>query len=79
MKNRLNDLNDHLFAQIERLSEEGLDPERIESECRRAAAIVALGDQVVRNADVRLKAAHLYATHGDRLLPYLPAIGRAET
>ena len=29
MKNKLADLNDHLFAQLERLSVEGLSPEQI--------------------------------------------------
>mgnify|MGYP001573325908 CR=1 FL=1 len=32
MKNKLSDLNDHLFAQLERLSEEGLSPEKIAAE-----------------------------------------------
>lgn len=74
-KNRLSDLNDHLFAQIERLSEEGLDAEKIKSETQRANALVDLSDQVVRIADVKLQAARLYAHHGERVLAHLPQLG----
>jgi hypothetical protein len=78
-KNRLSDLNDHLFAQLERLGEEGLTAEQVAVEVQRAGAIVHISDQIVRNADLRLKAAALIATHGERFRPMLPAIeGPAE-
>ena len=35
MKNKLSDLNDHLFSQLERLSDEALTPEEIEREAKR--------------------------------------------
>lgn len=47
MKNKLSDLNDHLFAQLERVSEEGLTAEQIEAEVKRSDAIVDLADQVI--------------------------------
>lgn len=71
MKNKLSDLNDHLFAQIERLSDEDLSPEQIENECKRADSVVAVADQIVRNADLQLKALNLLAVHGDRFRPHL--------
>lgn len=71
MKNRLSDLNNHLFAQIERLSEEGITPEQIEVEAKRGEAIVAVADQIIRNADLTFKAATLVANHGDRFRPVL--------
>ena len=77
MKNKLVDLNNHLFAQLERLSEEGMDAEKIEQEAKRADAIVALSEQVLRNADIQLKAVTILANHGDRFLPMLPALGKA--
>lgn len=77
-KNRLTDLNDHLFAQLERLGSENLSADQIEAEAKRADAIVALADQVTKNSDTMLKAARLFAEHGDRVLPLLPQIGRAE-
>jgi Asp-tRNA(Asn)/Glu-tRNA(Gln) amidotransferase C subunit len=74
-KNKLSDLNDHLFAQIERLSDEDMTPEKLASEAQRAEAIVGLADQVVRIADTSLRAATLFAKHGKEVLPMLPKIG----
>lgn len=78
MKNKLSDLNNHLFAQIERLSEEGLTAEQIEQECQRADAIVAVSDQILQGANTQLKAAALIANHGDRFAKMLPSIGGTE-
>ena len=75
MKNKLTDLNNHLFAQLERLSEEGISDEQIEQEVKRADAIVSVADQIIRNADLTLKAANLVATHGERFRDMLPALG----
>jgi len=78
MKNKLPDLNNHLFAQLERLSEEGLTAEQIEQECQRADAIVDLSDQILEIANTQLKAAQLIANHGDRFAKMLPAISGTE-
>lgn len=64
MKNKLSDLNDHLFAQIERLADEELTPEQIETEAKRGAAIVAVADQIIRSADLKIKAAKILSDHG---------------
>ena len=77
-KNRLSDLNNHLFAQLERMSGEEMTAEQIEQEARRAEAIVAVADQITRNADLQLKAAKLFAEHGAAIMPYLPQIGKSE-
>ncbi|QFT47836.1 hypothetical protein FIU97_14735 [Roseivivax sp. THAF40] len=77
-KNKLTDLNDHLFSQIERLADEDMSPEQIEAEVKRAAAIVSVSDQIVDNQRLRLSAAKLYAEHGDKVVPHLPAIGKSE-
>lgn len=78
MKNKLGDLNDHLFAQLERLSDENLSTEEIEKEVARADAIVKVSDQIVGNADLQLKAAKLFADHGDKVLKLLPSVGRSD-
>ena len=75
MKNKMTDLKDHLFAQLERLVDEGLSPEEIATEAERAKAIVSLADQITSNADLQLKAAKLFAEHGNTIVPHLPQIG----
>lgn len=64
MKNKLTDLNDHLFAQLERLSDESLSAEEIAKEVTRAQAVVSVADCIVANAGVQLKAVQLAADHG---------------
>ena len=72
MKNRLCDLNDHLFAQIERLSEEDLPPEKIEQEHKRAYAMVAVADQIIRAAAIQIRTAELVTDFdGSDPRPYL--------
>ena len=74
MKNRLSDLNNHLFAQLERLGDEELTVEQIEAEAKRADAIVDISEQILRNADIHLKAAQLVANHGERFHDKMPMI-----
>lgn len=64
MKNKLTDLNDHLFAQLERLSDETLSQEEIDREVKRAEAVVRVADCIVSNASVQLKAVQIAADHG---------------
>lgn len=59
MKNKLTDLNDHLFAQMERLAVETLDGAALDAEIRRAAAVVQVADTIVDNARVQLAAVKL--------------------
>ena len=50
MKNKLSDLNNHLFAQLERLSDEDLTCEELEKEISRGKAINDVAKTVVENA-----------------------------
>ncbi len=64
MKNKLNDLNDHLFAQLERLSDKTLDQEGLDKEVQRTNSIVSVSEQIISNAQIALNAAELVAKHG---------------
>jgi hypothetical protein len=74
MKNRLSDLNDHLFAQLERLSDESLTPEQIDQESKRGEAIIGVADQIIKGANLRIQAAKLLSEHGYDPTPHLPAV-----
>lgn len=76
MKNKLVDLNDHLFAQLERISDEDLTPEQIERECKRTDAVVELADQIIAGADLQFKAAKLVAEHGAKVATNLTLINK---
>jgi len=73
MKNKLADLNNHLFMQLERLSDEDLTKDKLEHEVARSKAIVDVSDQIVSGADLQLKGARLVADHGAHMLRYLPS------
>jgi hypothetical protein len=75
MKNKLSDLNDHLFAQIERLANEDLTPEKIETEVKRGNAIVGLADQILRHASLQVQAAKIISDHGLDPSKHLPELG----
>lgn len=64
MKNKLTDLNDILFAQLERLTSEDLTPESIEAEMQRTTAVVQLADRIVDGARLQLDAAKFVSQNG---------------
>ena len=64
MKNKLLDLHNHLFAQLERLSDEDLNPAQIEREAGRAKAVVAVSSEIIKGASLQLKAAELMSEVG---------------
>lgn len=74
MKNKLSDLHNHLFMQIERLSDESVSGEALLAEVKRAKAIIGVADQIVGNARVQLDAVRLVADHGDRFAKHLPML-----
>ena len=63
-KNKLSDLNDHLFTALERLNDEELTNEQIESESKRADAIIGISDKIIANAKITLDAMKLMSIAG---------------
>lgn len=64
MKNKLTDLNNHLFAQLERLGDESLKGEELLSEIERARAISIVAKDVTANANLALQACKFAAEQG---------------
>lgn len=60
-KNKLLDLNNHLFAQIERLSDEELKGKELQEEISRAKAVAVISDKIIHNASVLLESQKLLA------------------
>jgi hypothetical protein len=56
MKNRLGDLNNHLFEQLERLNNDTLTEEQLVMEAERTRHICAISGQIINNARVVLDA-----------------------
>lgn len=59
MKNKLGDLNDHLFAQLERLGDESLKGDALRIEIERSKAMAITATQIISNASLVLEAAKL--------------------
>ncbi len=56
MKNKLTDLNNHLFAQMERLSDEDLKGDKLTEEIERSRAVSQIAGQIIGNATLVLNA-----------------------
>lgn len=68
-RNTLGDLNNHLFEELERLNNEELAGEKLETELERAKAITSVAQQIISNANTILKAKKFQAE----------SLGRSET
>jgi hypothetical protein len=56
MKDKLSNLNEHLFAQLERLTEEKLSPEQLKQELDRSKAVSGLASQIIAGGRLILDA-----------------------
>lgn len=59
MKNTLGDLNNHLFAQLERLSDEDITGEALVEEINRSRAVTSVAQQIIANGNLVLQAKKL--------------------
>lgn len=64
MKNTLGDLNNHLFAQLERLSDEDIKGEQLKEEMARAKAVTGLASQIIANGTLALKVKTIQLEYG---------------
>lgn len=75
--NTLADLNDHLFAELERLGDESLAGDALSAEIERARAISGVAQQVVSNASTVLRACEMADMRGQGGQPRVHDEGRA--
>jgi hypothetical protein len=59
MKNKIQDLNNHLFEQLERLNDETLTGDALISEIHRAGAMTGIASQLVQTHKVMIEAMKL--------------------
>ena len=64
-KNKLIDLNNHLFEQLERLNDDNLKDEDLEDEIKRGTAMAQIGAVIVNNNKVALMAMKLKGEVGN--------------
>ena len=77
MKNKLTDLNNHLFAQLERLGDEDLEADKLSAEIERARAVTSVAKEIIASGSLAVKAAELVAEYqsGEVKLPPLLTSG----
>lgn len=68
-KNKLTDLNNHLFAELERLGDEDLTGDELKEELNRAKGIAVISGQVIKNANTMLSAARFFDDHMNDDIP----------
>lgn len=76
LKNKLEDLNNHLFEELERLNDEELKGEDLEEERERAKSIANIAQTIINNGELALKAIKHYDEYGKKeTLPDILQIG----
>ena len=74
MKNTLGDLNNHLFAQLEKIGDEDLAGEELESEIKRTEAMAKISEQIIKTGELQFKAmVHMdeYGYERKKLVPQM--------
>ena len=76
-KNKLGDLNNHLFEQLERLNDETISEEELKKEILRSKAMASIAQQLVNNTNLMFNAQKHYDEYG-RKTPDVLMIDRVQ-
>jgi len=66
MKNKLVDLNNHLFEELERLNDEDLKGDALQEERERAKTMATIAQTIINNGELALKAVKHYDEYGKK-------------
>ena len=69
MKNKLMDLNNHLFAQLERISDESLKGDKLSAEIARSKAVAEVANQIIQVGKLALEATKYQAEYNRSGVP----------
>jgi len=64
MQNKITDLNNHLFAQLERLGDEEMKPDQLELEINRSKAITSVASTIIESNKVTVEAMKILEKSG---------------
>ncbi|WP_314879351.1 hypothetical protein [Haemophilus parahaemolyticus] len=60
MKNKMTDLNNHLFSQLEKLLDPDLSDDELKKEIARAGAVSSIAANIIQNANTAIKAMSMF-------------------
>ena len=64
MKNKLLDLNNYLFEQLERINDDSLTDEQLERQIKIAEVVNKTAENIIKNNDTALKAVSIASEYG---------------
>lgn len=62
--NKLSDLNNHLFEELERLNDDSLTGEALQEERERAKSMASIAQTIINNGELALKAQKHFDEYG---------------
>ena len=76
MKNTLGDLNNYLFEALERITDDTLTAEELETELKRSDAITNVAEAIIHNGELAFKAIK-HADEWDKKVPQMLGTGNS--
>lgn len=74
MKNKLSDLNNYLFEQLERINDDTLTPEQLEQELKKTDSIVKVSEKIIETGELAFKTMQHMDSYGYNGTRHVPAM-----